>query len=313
MEPMKPSPDKKFRPANLLNALPDAVLAGTFMYAWLRPAAIGLEQTRGLILLLLIEFVNIHSSVFMGKALLSKATRSARLKSALFFGVFYSIFVAGFAVSFKVWWPIPAFWLLTANRLMVLLPGQAPKGHEIETIERSWVAGIVLYIAAAILSILPWPGLGFTPDIVKALHLPASGAWIDTPQRAMAAGVLYFGLTALSEIFGHRWMGERKEVAVAAKQPSKPSPQFLGIFSLMMKIMGCVFLIGGVATGVLGVWALTNPDVKISVNGVPTSAASVKWIFMSVSLLFIVVGSYLVRRGGKIFQGIASLFGANHE
>ena len=217
-EQMKPNNDKWFRPIFLLNALPDAILAGTFLYAWLYPAALGLDRTRGLVLLMLLEFVNLHSSAFMGKSLLAKESRTARLRTVFGFGVFYSALVVAFAATFNMWWPVPAFWLLTANRLLILLPGQAPVGRERDLIQCSWAAGFVFYLAALNLSILPWPSLGFTPPIVKAMHLPGRGTWVDTPQRAMVAGLIYFGLTALSEGFGHRWFLKPRDMAAASGQ-----------------------------------------------------------------------------------------------
>ena len=182
------------------------MLAGTFLLAWLQPATLGEERTRGLVLLLLLEFVNIHSSAFMGQTLLSRKGRVPRLLAVLGFGVFYSAFVVAFAAIFKMWWPVLAFWGLTANRLLILLPGQAPDGREKELIQAGWAAGILFYLTAAFLSVLPWPRLGMTAAAVKALHLPGEGAWVDTPEKAMAAGLIYFGLTGVSEIFSHRWL-----------------------------------------------------------------------------------------------------------
>lgn len=44
------------------------------------------------------------------------------------------------------------------------------------------------------------PELGVTAGVQVELALPGSGLWIDEPQRVLAFGALYFGLTAVGEV-----------------------------------------------------------------------------------------------------------------
>ena len=203
--------DLRFRPANLLNAAPDAVMAGIFLYAWIAPMRFGLDHTRGLLILMVMEFINLHSSAVMGKALLDvdgaeQQPRWLRLLMVLLLGVVYTVFVGGFACVFKAWWLLPMFWILTANRLMVLFPGLSPAGREKDLIQSGWAAGVAFYTLILFLSLLPLPHLGMTMEVRAAMRLPGGGVWIECPQNALAAGVFYFSLTAISECFNHRWL-----------------------------------------------------------------------------------------------------------
>ena len=188
-----------------VNAAPDAALAAVYVYAWRSPSSFGLAHTRGLILLMAMEFIVVHASPFLGRVVLSERPRGQRLLYVLALAALYSVFVGGFALAFKTWWPLGSFWGLVCNRLLILLPGQAPAGGELDLLQRGWAAAIGFFTLALFLSLIPFPPLGVTHAVRAALHLPG-GVWGECPQNALAAGAAYFGLTALSELFQHRWI-----------------------------------------------------------------------------------------------------------
>ena len=192
----------------LLSALPDFALGLTFAIAWVRPTWAGPDLVPHLLLVMLLEFVIVHSSAFMGVAATADAPRQRRVRSLVGLGLFYSLFVGGFALGFHTWWPLAAFWGLTLNRLLGVLVGQAPAGGERRLIMAGWAASAILYLGLCTLTLfLPLPRFGLTSEFVRGLHLPSSGVWIEQPHRVIAFGAAYFTLVGCSELAGHRWLG----------------------------------------------------------------------------------------------------------
>jgi hypothetical protein len=101
------------------------------------------------------------------------------------------------SLVFRSWWPIASFWGLTLNRLLGVILGRVPEAEQKAFVMRGWVAAIFFYIGRCMATIfLPVPRLGITSAVVAAQHLPGSGLWVDHPEKGIACGVLYFGLTA---------------------------------------------------------------------------------------------------------------------
>jgi hypothetical protein len=190
----------------LLQAAPDAALALLFVCAWIAPTAGRPELVQHLMLVMLLEFIIIHSSAFMGSLWVHERGGTAAL-GVLGLGAFYTLFVGGFALAFHTWWPIGVFWGLTLNRLLPILLGQAPRGEEAALLGRSWATHALLYLLGVGLTVvLPVPRLGLTPDVVGGLHLIGSGLWVSQPWRLIAFGALYFGGVAVSGAYGHTWL-----------------------------------------------------------------------------------------------------------
>lgn len=196
--------------AGELAALPDFGLAAFALITWIRPSVFGLHWIRWFVLLMLVEFIVVHSSAFLGTIAFSRESAVRRIKGTILVSLFYTVFLVGFALGFKTWWPIVTFWLLSANRLAGVLLGQAPSGAEQELIKRGWAAGAVFYILGVMVTILlPLPRLGINPHVVAQLDLPGSGEWISHPHRAVAFAFVYFLAVALSERKGHQWARDR--------------------------------------------------------------------------------------------------------
>jgi hypothetical protein len=203
-----PSPPDRSGPGirDLVAAAPDFALGATFLAAWVRPGLGGAGTIGRLLLVMLLEFIVIHSAPFMGMAGWSDAAPSRKLMQVLGLGGFYSLFVVGFALAFHTWAPLLGFWGLTLNRLLGPLVGQARSGEERALMQRGWAAGALFYLAAVgLTTVLPVPSLGVTPEVIAAAHLPSSGLWVSQPYRVLAAGFLYFTGLGLSELWQHRW------------------------------------------------------------------------------------------------------------
>jgi hypothetical protein len=195
-------------------ALPDFGFAGACLATWIAPSWIGPERIGSLMLLMLIEFVVIHSAGFMGMVLWSETPASIRAVQALGLGVFYSLFVAAFGLAFGTWWPLAAFWVLVVNRLLGALLGQAPSGAERDFVKQGWGASAALYLlAVAVTTIAPVPRFGITAEVIRAADLPGSGLWIREPYRVIAAAFVYFALLGWSELYGHRAFRQRRSGA----------------------------------------------------------------------------------------------------
>lgn len=189
----------------VVQAVPDAGLAAAFLLAWTRPDLAAPWAVKDLVLVMLYEFIVVHSAGFMGFAWIGGTGRFPRVVVVAALVGFYTLFVGAFAASFGTWWPLLAFWGLSLNRLLPLLLGQAPKPAQKALVLRGWVAGVIFYLGFVALTVMaPVPDFGAAR--VAGGTLPDGGLWIDEPYRALAFGFLYFAATALSGAFGHAWI-----------------------------------------------------------------------------------------------------------
>ena len=74
--------------ADVLSALPDFCLPATFLITWVRPLAFGDRMVAYLMLVMLLEFIVVHSAGFMGSAAMGSGDRR---KGAVFYLVFVGI------------------------------------------------------------------------------------------------------------------------------------------------------------------------------------------------------------------------------
>ncbi len=194
--------------ARLASTAPDFCLAAAFLITWLAPYTFGERVVAYLMLVMLLEFIIVHSSGFMGSVMISHPlSRRTKVRSLLGLGAFYLLFAAAFSVGFGAWWPLWTILLLTLNRVLVVLTGDLPDGRERDFIRRGWAVGVLLYVGGVFITLfLPVPRFGITPEVVLAQDLPGGGIWIDEPHRVVAFGVLYFFGTGISELFSHRWL-----------------------------------------------------------------------------------------------------------
>ncbi|MEO8682372.1 MAG: hypothetical protein ABI665_25210, partial [Vicinamibacterales bacterium] len=97
-------------PARLFAAVPDAALGVMFLVTWFAPTAFGDHVLRYAVLTMVLEFIVIHSSAFLAGVAAAAASRRGKALSIIGMGAFYSLMLAGFAISQGEWWPIWAFW-----------------------------------------------------------------------------------------------------------------------------------------------------------------------------------------------------------
>lgn len=205
-----------------LSAIPDFGLALVFLVTWISPYAFAQKMVANLVLVVLMEFLIIHSSGFMGYVLFGEAGKWRKAVQTIGFAFFYTLFVAAFSFSFGEWWPVWAFWGMTLNRLLGILLGQAPTGQEKALVQKSWIVGALMYFFFVFLTVLvPLPALGVTAEVVARQGFTMTGLWVEDPQTALALGFLYYASVGLSEMSGHSWF----------KLKYKISPSTEAIFS----------------------------------------------------------------------------------
>lgn len=195
---------------DLLAALPDFLLAGSALLTWYDPSILGAGKVEYFPLLMALEFVVVHSAAFMGWIAYRETPKFGRAAEIVAVGLFYTIFVAAFAIVFHQTWPLWAFWILVVNRLAGVLLGQGGRGGAAAVVRAGWTAGITFYLVTLYVAILlPLPRLGITPAVVAAHPAAATGLWVDEPWRVLAMATLYFTLQGVSTLKAHSWVPGR--------------------------------------------------------------------------------------------------------
>ncbi len=196
---------------HIVSSVPDFLLGLSFLATWIDPNALGEDMVAYLFQVMLLEFIIIHSAGFMSGVIYGNSSRSQKIKMMIGLGLFYSLFVAGFAVGFHSWWPLIAFWGLLFNRMMSVLTGQAETGKENDFVKNLWALNVFCYLVSIFVVIfLPLPALGVSPGDLS--HLEMSGDFVDQPEKMMAWGFLYFSMVGWFELKSPRWIQQRNAV-----------------------------------------------------------------------------------------------------
>ena len=194
--------------ARLATALPDLGLGVGFLITWVAPLTFGQKAVSYFLLVMLLEFLIVHSAGFMGSVVFNKPlVPRIKVRTLAGLGVFYALFAVGFAVGFKAWWPLWTIALLTLNRMLIVLTGDIPVGRERILIRKGWAVATIFYLLFAFTTVfVPVPTFGITDAVIRLQEFTSSGLWIDEPQRVLAFGFLYFIGTGTSELFSHEWL-----------------------------------------------------------------------------------------------------------
>ncbi|MDP3980426.1 MAG: hypothetical protein Q8Q33_03310 [Chlamydiota bacterium] len=183
----------------IITVVPDFSMAAIFIITWISPYAFQETMVKSLMLVMLLEFIIMHSSVFMGGLIFSRGKRSKKILYGLVLSGFYSIFAAAFSLAFKTWWPILAFWGLTLNRLMgIILSHTGMTEYKKKDLQSTWGVSVAAYIIFVIATtVIPLPALGITPECIYQQAFTGEGVWIDEPYRVLCFGFLYYAACGL--------------------------------------------------------------------------------------------------------------------
>jgi hypothetical protein len=187
----------------------NAWIAAMFLITWFHPNAFGPLTVHHLTFVMLMEFIVVHASGFLGAMAARDEPRWSRAFMFSCLAAFYMIFAVGFAAMYGGWWPIWAFWGLMSSRFpTVVLRPPDQDGQTVLIV--NWAAMMVLYLGGIFLTaIVAIPPFGVTPAIIEAQHFTDKGLWPEEPYRVMAFGALYFsGLTLLAIV--NEWLNMRR-------------------------------------------------------------------------------------------------------
>lgn len=85
----------------LLSALPDAVTAAFFMILWISPMRFGSHGVRNGMLIMLVEFILIRASGFLGStAFAAGLSGRSKIRALAAFDLFYLLFIAAWSWAF---------------------------------------------------------------------------------------------------------------------------------------------------------------------------------------------------------------------
>lgn len=149
--------------------------------------------------LLLLEFLFVHSSAFMGH-MARLGERGKRIAALLGFVAFYGLFAAAMIAAVDE--PRLA-WVYAGVMAGRTFAGWSDARGSETAMMATWALSVVLYLACVFSSVmLDWPHLGLPPQLgMQLLGTGGGGVWEEEPHRAIAAGAVYFALLALLELF----------------------------------------------------------------------------------------------------------------
>lgn len=184
---------------HIISSFPDLLMGLAFLVTWIDPAALGSDMVPSLSLVMLMEFIIIHSSGFMGGVVYNQEPKATKVKMLLGFGVFYFLFVIGFSLGFRSWWPVITFTGLLINRMLSVLVGQVPTGKERQFVTGQWALNAVCYLVSVfVVILLPVPALGVSSENFAGYSM--TGDFIEQPEKMMAWGMVYFTAIGLFEM-----------------------------------------------------------------------------------------------------------------
>jgi hypothetical protein len=199
--------DFRFPYSNVFSAFPDFVMALVFLVTWIEPDTLGKNMIGYLTLVMMMEFIIIHSSAFFGGVMFADRPKFKKLFTLLGLGLFYTVFVASFSAIYGEWWPLLAFWAMIVNRMLSILLGQFPEGDERMYMMGMWGIHVGFYVLLLFFAMfMPLPHFGITETIQKSFQSTRPFFWYDEPHRILAFGFLYFFAITVFEMKIKSWV-----------------------------------------------------------------------------------------------------------
>ncbi len=183
----------------LLAGVPDAVTSCWCLMVWMDPLAASTDAVKGVVLMMLMEFILLNATgFFTAIPFMIDLGRSTRVAMLLGLSALYLLLVAGFALPFHALWPFFAFGWLAFGKVIWVLRNRRVNGNDQMWLMGAWAFSVAAYLGAVGAGLtMHLPTLGIVPAIVPSLHMPGGGEWMETPHKAVAAGVFYFAALAL--------------------------------------------------------------------------------------------------------------------
>lgn len=190
----------------MVSALPEAVSAGVFVYAWHHPLDWDPLLVQTLMIVLLVEFFLIHATGFLGFLALDK--QGAPLQRYGILGgmvLLYFLIIWFISAMFDVWWPFIAFaWLLVGKAQLFFMP-DSDRSSALMHLGFYWSACVVSFLGALFIALIAnLPEYGLTPDVAAELGFGVNGGddMVSTPHKVIGAGAIYFSAMAFFKLLG---------------------------------------------------------------------------------------------------------------
>lgn len=181
----------------LLTAGSDLCIAATFLITWIAPHTFDDRMVHKLTFMMLLEFIVVHSTGFLGAISARDIPRLERVFMLSTLLVVYLLFVASFAAMYGGWWPVLAFAALTLPKLPAILMS-GTDDDAMFGVMANWAAMTSLYLFGAFATLMyDVPQLGVTAEVIEQQAFGVGGEWPEQPYRVMAFGVIYFTGMAL--------------------------------------------------------------------------------------------------------------------
>jgi hypothetical protein len=199
----------------LLSALPEAVTAAVFLIAWVTPTRFGPNYVKDLTLVMAMEFIVIHSSIFYAVIAGVDIPRSKRIAWLAALSCIYLVFVFGFAIGYKSTWPIFAFAWLFGSRFLHVWLSPVSSEAEAKRMVNMWAVSVVAYLSGAFtVNLVSVPNLGMTSAFESLMMESGGTGWSSGgPHTTLAFGLMYFSILALAK---YAMSGPEKSDASAA-------------------------------------------------------------------------------------------------
>ena len=184
-----------------LSGIPDFLTAACFLAGWVAPQLVGLGFVRSLVVAMIFEFFAVHSSgILFGISNEPERSRRFLVPVLVLLAVAYFAFAGLLATAFDAPGAFVLFAVMLLSKMAVLfvrrgtykpyVNGALVWTHPMATLVAMTALCYIAGVGIAV--ILPVPALGIDAETVAAMGLPGSGAFVDTPHKALAAGVIYF-------------------------------------------------------------------------------------------------------------------------
>ena len=168
--------------------------------------------------IMVLEFIVVHSGGMLSG--LSISAQDSKKRRSLLTGLVVFYFGAAFLIS-RIFKSEPLFYSFCTIMFCRLITGffSVSEKNSSAIIQRSAMSGVLYLFVCFVSIIVPFPEGGLAPRVLDLLNVETEGEgiWNREPQRALAAGIIYFFLMGVYEMFAVRQNLQRSAQAAAAE------------------------------------------------------------------------------------------------
>lgn len=196
----------------LISAVPDFALAAVFYITWNAPYTFGTHTVHHLVFVMLVEFLVVHATGFMGAISARGTGKWERIGMFSALSLFYVLMAAGFAASYQGIWPIVAMIYLLGSKIPNIM-FRPTSDDAMMGVMANWAAMVCLYLFGCMYALTAGvESRGITPEVIAAQGFDVGGEFPEKPYIVMVFGAVYFTgmgiLSILTELL--QWAAARR-------------------------------------------------------------------------------------------------------